>query len=152
MTTHRSRLTRRPRRWARGPGREWFQSSGGLSVPESIDTGCTERGTLELVVEVQGRLGATQEQVAVRAEHPADLGENPTLHGGIEIDEHVAQEDDVDRLHGGQRDGQVEFTKAHHLADGLAQGPLRPRTLEVAHHQGRGQPAVDLELAVTRTA
>src|SRR5205823_430544 len=56
-----------------------------------------EGGPFVAVVEVERGLRPAEEQVAVGAKHAADVGQDALLRRDVEVDQHVPQEDDVQR-------------------------------------------------------
>ena len=66
----------------------------------------------------------------------------------VEIDQHIAQEDDVQRRHPDPFLDQIHLAEIDPLAQVLAEFPLRALPGEILHEQCGGQAAVDFELAV----
>src|SRR5664280_1917992 len=110
--------------------------------------GLTELQPLESRIEVEGGLGTAQYKETTGLEHGAHMSQHFALGLHVEVDEDVAQEDDLagrnpDR---GQRQvAQLETGQRPYLR--LDQ-PLPAALLEVRHEVGRPQAAIDLELGV----
>ena len=99
-------------------------------------------------IEVQGRLGPAQKQVAVRTEEAPDLCQDLLLGLHAKVDQHVAQQDDV---HGRQRRpgfDQVEPAELDLPPNFLFDLPVLPVFLEILHQQPGGQVAVYFQLTV----
>ncbi len=78
----------------------------------------------------------------------ARLGQDRLLGLDVEIDEHVAQENNVERRQHRPLLHQIEFAKVDQLAQVVPEFPLRALSCEVLYQEGSGQTAIHLELAV----
>ena len=66
----------------------------------------------------------------------------------IEVDQHIAAEDDVEHAERAQVAQQVEFAKLRHGAQRVGDAPVGLLLAEIAHQHLHGQAALDLELRV----
>src|SRR4051812_20454930 len=132
-----------------------MSDSANCSMSLSVDSGgktitasALVLHALEAGVEGQRGFGSAQKEETVRAQQAADASEDVPLGLDIEVDHHVADEDDVHRGHERPLLDQIELLEGHPLPDVLLQLPLGALLLEVLHQEGRRQPSIDLELRV----
>ena len=91
--------------------------------------------------------GSAQRQHAIGLQHPGEPLEDVDLGILIEIDQHVAAEDDVEHAEMGEVLQQIELTVLHHAADFGTDLPELAVLGEIFHQQPDRQSALHLELA-----
>src|SRR3712207_8261892 len=69
------------------------------------------------VVDAEGGLGGTEEQPPVGSHEVPHAAEDRLLGGQVEVDEHVAQVDHVERAHPRQRSSEVALAGVHHATE-----------------------------------
>jgi hypothetical protein len=98
--------------------------------------------------EIYGGLRPSKKKVAIRSQQPLNALQNSGSRLQIEIDEHVAHEDDV---HSGKRRPgfrQVEHTEIDHAPNIVAYLPFLANFLKVFHQEFSWEPAANLVLGV----
>jgi hypothetical protein len=135
------------------PLQEYGSCRRGLYVPAKlVATRSLIFDALEGVVQVQGRLSASQEQVAVLPQQSPHPAQDLPLRLHVEVDEHVADQENVNRRQCGPRLNQVDLPVLHQRPDVVLELPLGASPLEVLDEHLCRQPAVDLQLAVAASA
>jgi len=114
-----------------------------------VDRGLVEWHALE-GVHVESGLGPAEDQVAVGPQHPPHPLEDLSPGLRLEVDEDVAQEQHVHGRQRRERGREVELPGVDQPAQRLVDLPFGAGAGEVPDELGRGQAAVDLELAVAR--
>jgi hypothetical protein len=97
-------------------------------------------------------LRSTQDQVAVIGEHGRDALEDPPARGRIEVDEHVAQEDDVEAAEPSGVGKKIVALEADPGAQSWTDLPVLPGALEVPDEELDRQAALHLEMGVAALA
>src|SRR5262249_2266707 len=93
-----------------------------------------------------------QKKVPLRLQQKTQLVQNGLLGLRIEVDEHVAQEDDVHRRKRRPTADEVHAEELHHRTQLALHAPFQAATLEVLHdHRGR-KAAIDPQLVVAAVA
>ena len=93
-------------------------------------------------------LGGAEHDRASRVEGAGEAAQHVGLRGGVEIDQHVAAEDDVEGAELGEALEQVELPELDHGADRRRELPVVAGLGEVLQEKRDRQAALDLELAV----
>src|SRR6185503_5913375 len=117
------------------------------SAPDPIIRRTVAADQLERIVEVHRGLGGPEHQETTGPQQLADLGEHGALDLDVEVDEHVAQHDEVGGRHAVPHAGEVVLAKLDHAPQIAADLPLVLVPLEVLHEERARQAAADLELA-----
>src|SRR5580658_4810454 len=107
------------------------------------------RLTFETIVDAEGGLAITKQEVTIVLELPAHALEDLALGSNVEIDQDVAQKNDVHARKGRPRSGKIHFDELHHRTKILLDFPVQLVAGEVAAQILDRQAAVYLELPVT---
>src|SRR5581483_1655180 len=104
--------------------------------------------TFEPVVDVHGGFGCSEEEVAVGGQEALDAPDDGPLGVDVEVDEDVAQEDDVEGGKGRPGADEVQRGELDHRHDLGLQLVVDADLAEVLDEQRCGQPPVDLQRLV----
>src|SRR5262245_48649108 len=91
---------------------------------------------------------AAEQEIAVRLQHAANPLENPPLRDRVEIDEHVAQQNQVEGWQRRPHAGQIDHSELDHLSQIVADLPTGRLLPKIRLQESRGNASRYLQIAV----
>src|SRR5208283_476906 len=113
-----------------------------------VHDGASDGLPFELLLDAEGRFGAAQQQPAASKQRAVDFFQDAPLGFGVEIDQDVAAEHQVERPQSPHALAQVDGLETDHPPQRIVQLPVHAGTAKVLHQVGRRQATVHLDLLV----